>query len=113
MGLGNSLIYLQEESLFEANGFKIPTETILGKSIYPKADLSAKVVRRLKASISMKRLLQFETRVFYPWSFENDMVLRQADVDTASWCGVLDEEIYMEQPEGFDDKSGRGCRLFV
>ncbi|CAI7907510.1 unnamed protein product [Closterium sp. NIES-54] len=33
------------------------------------------------------------------------------DVKTAFLYGVVDEEIYMKQPEGYDDGSGRVCRL--
>ncbi|CAI7884298.1 unnamed protein product [Closterium sp. NIES-54] len=33
------------------------------------------------------------------------------DVKTAFLYGVVDEEIYMKQPEGYDDGSGRVCKL--
>ncbi|CAI7899301.1 unnamed protein product [Closterium sp. NIES-53] len=35
----------------------------------------------------------------------------QMDVKAAFLYGVVDEEIYMKQPEGYDDGSGRVCRL--
>lgn len=38
--------------------------------------------------------------------------LRQFDIKGAYLNGTLQEEIYMRQPEGFDDGSGRVCRLF-
>ncbi|CAI7844017.1 unnamed protein product [Closterium sp. NIES-54] len=37
--------------------------------------------------------------------------VEQMDVKTAFLYGVVDEEIYMKQPEGYDDESGRVCRL--
>ncbi|CAI7890723.1 unnamed protein product [Closterium sp. NIES-54] len=38
--------------------------------------------------------------------------VEQMDVKTAFLYGVVDEEIYMKQPEGYDDGSGRVCRLY-
>ncbi|CAI7887859.1 unnamed protein product [Closterium sp. NIES-54] len=37
--------------------------------------------------------------------------VEQLDVKTAFLYGVVDEEIYMKQPEGYDDGSERVCRL--
>ncbi|CAI7927996.1 unnamed protein product [Closterium sp. NIES-54] len=37
--------------------------------------------------------------------------VEQMDVKTAFLYGVVDEEIYMKQQEGYDDGSGRVCRL--
>ncbi|CAI7894764.1 unnamed protein product [Closterium sp. NIES-53] len=37
--------------------------------------------------------------------------VEQMYVKTAFLYGVVDEEIYMKQPEGYDDGSGRVCRL--
>ena len=40
-----------------------------------------------------------------------NMKLKQFDVKTAFLYGELEEEVYLEQPEGFDDGSGHVCRL--
>lgn len=40
-----------------------------------------------------------------------NLKLRQFDVKTAFLHGDLQEEIYMSQPKGFDDQSGRVCKL--
>ncbi|CAI7826575.1 unnamed protein product [Closterium sp. NIES-54] len=37
--------------------------------------------------------------------------VEQMDVKTAFLYGVVDEEIYMKQPKGYDDESGHVCRL--
>ena len=40
-----------------------------------------------------------------------DLEIEQMDVKTAFLYGDIDEEIYIEQPPGFDDGTGRVCRL--
>lgn len=41
----------------------------------------------------------------------NDCEIRQLDVKTAFLYGHFNEKIFMKHPEGFDDGSGRVCRL--
>lgn len=50
-------------------------------------------------------------RILMAVTAANKLHLRQFDVKTAFLHGDLDEEIYMDQPAGFDDGSGRVCRL--
>lgn len=40
-----------------------------------------------------------------------DLELEQMDVKTAFLYGLINEEIYVQQFEGFDGGSGRGCKL--
>lgn len=40
-----------------------------------------------------------------------DFEIEQMDVKTALLYGSVEEEIYVYQPEGFDDGAGRVCRL--
>lgn len=40
-----------------------------------------------------------------------DLEIEQMDVKTAFLYGEINEDIYIEQPEGFNDNSGRVCKL--
>lgn len=42
---------------------------------------------------------------------KHNLIIHQMDAKTAFLQGELIEEIYMHQPEGLDDKSGKVCRL--
>lgn len=44
-------------------------------------------------------------------AISKQMKLRHFDIKTAFLYGTLQEEVYLEQPEGFNDGSGRVCRL--
>ncbi|KIL57786.1 hypothetical protein M378DRAFT_87411, partial [Amanita muscaria Koide BX008] len=57
-------------------------------------------------------VMRFESlRTHLALAAVNNWELRQFDVKSAYLNGSLDEEIYMRQPPGFDDGSGRVCRL--
>ncbi|XP_044721122.1 reverse transcriptase (RNA-dependent DNA polymerase) domain-containing protein [Hirsutella rhossiliensis] len=46
-----------------------------------------------------------------PPAAAEDLEIEQMDVKTAFLYGDIDEEVYLEQPEGFEDGTGRVCRL--
>ncbi|CAI7850587.1 unnamed protein product [Closterium sp. NIES-54] len=91
-----------------------------------KTDAEGRLERR-KTRLVIKRFQQREgidfQDVFAPVSIAPTLRLllaaaavcgwkvEQMDVKTAFLYGVVDEEIYMKQPEGYDDGSGRVCRL--
>ena len=55
---------------------------------------------------------RYETvRTLLAVAASKNMKLKQFDVKTAFLYSELEEEVYLEQPEGFDDGSGRVCRL--
>lgn len=55
---------------------------------------------------------RFESiRILISAACANDYEIYQFDIKTAFLYGDLEEEVYMEQPEGFDDESGRVCKL--
>ena len=50
-------------------------------------------------------------RVILSLAAAEDYDMVQFDVKTAFLYGTIDEELYMHQPDGFDDGTGRICRL--
>ena len=57
-------------------------------------------------------VVRFDTiRIILTVSSILDLQLCQFDVKTAFLYGKIDTDIYMYQPEGFDDGSGRVCKL--
>lgn len=54
---------------------------------------------------------QSSLRFLMALAVQNDLKIDQMDVTTAYLHGDLEEEIYIEQPEGFNDESNRVCRL--
>lgn len=50
-------------------------------------------------------------RMILAYAATEKLILKQFDVKTAFLYGELDEEIFMKQPVGYNDNSGRVCRL--
>lgn len=50
-------------------------------------------------------------RLIFAIAASRNLRIQQFDIKTAFLNGDLEEEIYMRQPEGFDDGSGRVCKL--
>jgi transposase InsO family protein len=57
-------------------------------------------------------VIRLETlRAILAMAVQKDLHIRQMDVKGAYLNGTLKEKVYMRQPEGYDDKTGRVCRL--
>ena len=50
-------------------------------------------------------------RIILCYAASSELEIFHLDVETAYLNGKLDEEIYMEQPEGFDQDKSKVCRL--
>lgn len=50
-------------------------------------------------------------RMMFSFAAIENLIIKQFDVKTAFLYGQLDEEVYMEQPEGFSDNSQKVCHL--
>jgi hypothetical protein len=50
-------------------------------------------------------------RTLFEVPASKNMKLKHFDMKTTFLYGELEEEVYLEQPEGFDDGNGRVCRL--
>ena len=51
------------------------------------------------------------SRILLAMACEKDWEIHQMDVDTAFLYGEIEEEIYISQPEGFEDGTPRICRI--
>lgn len=51
------------------------------------------------------------TRIIFQLSMIEHMKIKQLDIKTAFLNGIITEDLYMNQPEGFDDGTGRVCKL--
>ena len=57
-------------------------------------------------------VVRLETlRAILALAVQKDLHIRQLDVKGAYLNGTLKEEVYMRQPEGYEDNTGRVCRL--
>lgn len=50
-------------------------------------------------------------RILIAYAVHQQMTIHQMDVQTAFLHGDIEKKIFMQQPEGFDDKSGLVCLL--
>lgn len=50
-------------------------------------------------------------RILLSYAAHHELKISQLDAVTAFLNGRLDEEIFIEQPEGFNDETGRHCKL--
>ena len=123
---------LEHESLIHNNTWELQSlpqgrKTVGCKWVYKKKMKEDGSIERYKARLVAKGYSQtegtdfFETyspvarissiRTILAIATQHDMDLQQMDVNTAFLNGNLEEEIYMDQPEGYNDGSGRVCRL--
>jgi hypothetical protein len=74
-----------------------------------KLDLWSRVTHKSKAGIIMKPSLQYQIndsfRIIVALVAHFDLELHQMDVKTAFLNGDIEEEVYMKQPEGFDNNT--------
>ncbi|CAI7797513.1 unnamed protein product [Closterium sp. NIES-53] len=89
--------------------FKIKSDAD-GKIERYKSRLVAKGYQQ-KEEVDYKELFPTTLRTLLAGAAIKGWVVKQMDVTTAFLNGVLEEEIFMAQPEGFDDGSGRVLRL--
>lgn len=50
-------------------------------------------------------------KTIFAFSAACDHEIEQMDIKTAFLCGEIEEEVYVEQPTGMDDGTGRVCKL--
>lgn len=102
-------------------------KVIDNKWIFKLKHNSAGDVERFKARLVIRGFTQqhgvdyFETfspvvkltsvRMIIAIAASENLKLKQFDVDTAFLYGSLDEEIYMCQPKGYEDRTNRVCKL--
>lgn len=51
-------------------------------------------------------------RLIFSLAVIEKMKIKQLDIKTAFLNGHIDEDLFMSQPEGYDDNSGKVCKLF-
>ncbi|CAI7809115.1 unnamed protein product [Closterium sp. NIES-53] len=72
--------------------------------------ITSKWLFKIKSDADGK-IERYKSRLVAKGAAIKGWVVEQMDVTTAFLNGVLEEEIFMAQPEGFDDGSGRVLRL--
>ncbi|XP_037929235.1 uncharacterized mitochondrial protein AtMg00820-like, partial [Teleopsis dalmanni] len=82
-----------------------------GTPVCRKARLVAKgfgQIEGIEYTETFAPVVRYESiRFLLALAAKNDLIIHQMDAVTAYLNGILDEEIYMKQPKGFNDSSGK------
>lgn len=94
--------------------FRYKTDSCLSKNLY-KARLVIKDCSQKKGTDyfeTFSPVVRFDTvRIVLSIAAREKLNLRQFDIKTAFLYGTINEEMYMRQPEGFEDGTTRVCKL--
>jgi hypothetical protein len=125
--MNEEMASLEENSTWELHNLPEGRKAISNRWVYRKKRNVVGEVTRFKARLVVRGFSQREgidyTETFSPVArfdtiravlsiaADEKLELSQFDVKTAFLHGFIDEEIYMEQPEGYNDGSQRVCKL--
>jgi hypothetical protein len=125
--MNEEMACLEENSTWELHNLPEGRKVISNRWVYRKKRNVVGEVTRFKARLVVRGFSQREgihyTETFSPVArfdtirallsiaADEKLELSQFDVKTAFLHGFIDEEIYMEQPEGCNDGSQRVCKL--
>jgi hypothetical protein len=125
--MNEEMASLEENSTWELHNLPEGRKVISNRWVYRKKRNVVGEVTRFKARLVVRGFSQREgidyTETFSPVArfdtiravlsiaADEKLELSQFDVKTAFLHGFIDKEIYMEQPEGYNDGSQRVCKL--
>jgi hypothetical protein len=100
----------------------VSNKWVFKTKLNPDGSISKRKARLVARGFSQKEgidfyetfapVVRYETvRLILSLAAQEKLFMKQFDVKTAFLYGPLEEEIYMTQPEGFEDGSNRVCRL--